>query len=163
MKQKPTVYLETSFISYLSAEPSHNLTTLQRQISSRDWWTAHRNRFTLLISAAVVTECARGNKQAASQRTRYLEQATVLDTTEATDALVTALLSPPGPLPANATFDALHIAIASVAAADYLLTWNLKHIANPYMRRKVDTIIRGFSYEPPIIVTADQLIEGASR
>lgn len=162
MKHKPTVYLETSFISYLSAAPSHDLTTLQRQISSRDWWTAHRNRFTLLISEVVVTECTRGDKQSATQRSRYLEEATVLDPSDAANALVTALVSPRGPLPTKATVDAFHIAIASVAGVDYLLTWNLKHIANPYMRRNIDTIIRGFRYEPPIIVTADQLIEGAS-
>ncbi len=35
-----------------------------------------------------------------------------------------------GPLPAKAKADAVHLAMASVYRLDYLLTWNLKHLAN---------------------------------
>jgi hypothetical protein len=35
-----------------------------------------------------------------------------------------------GALPARAQTDAAHLAIAAAAKADYLLTWNCRHLAN---------------------------------
>lgn len=163
MKHRPTIYLETSFVSYLAADPSHDLTTLQRQISSRDWWESHRQRFVLLISQAVIDECDHGDERVAERRRVFLEEAAVLDTTAAAAELAAALVQPHGPLPANARVDAVHIAVASVEACQYLLTWNLRHIANPFIRRVIDNIIREHGYEPPVVATADQLIEGSSR
>ncbi|SPE31432.1 DNA-binding protein [Candidatus Sulfopaludibacter sp. SbA3] len=163
MKQKPSVYLETSFISYLTGDPSRNLTTLQRQISSREWWESHRQNFTLMISQAVIDECEQGDERVARRRRAFLAEAAVLDTTAAAAALAAALVQPHGPLPANARVDGVHIAVASVEACQYLLTWNLRHIANPYIRRMIDNIIREYAYEPPVVATADQLIEGSPR
>ena len=37
-----TVYLETSFISYLTARPSRTIVGAARQEMSRDWWTYRR-------------------------------------------------------------------------------------------------------------------------
>ena len=42
---------------------------------------------------------------------------------------------------------------------DYLLTWNLKHIANATIRSKVEALCRAEGYEPPIICTPDELME----
>ena len=155
--------METSFISYLAGDPSRDLTTLQRQLSSRDWWKSHRHRFALLISQAVIDECDHGDEHIARLRRSYVEEAEVLETTPAAATLAAALIQPHGPLPANARVDAVHIAVASAESCQYLLTWNLRHIANPYIRRMIDNIIRGHGYEPPVVVTADQLIEGAWR
>lgn len=43
---------------------------------------------------------------------------------------------------------------------DYLLTWNCAHIANAVMRPKVEDIYRGLGYEPSIICTPQELMEG---
>ena len=39
-----------------------------------------------------------------------------------------------GPIPREATADALHIAIAAVNGIDYLLTWDCRHLANASFR-----------------------------
>ena len=65
-----------------------------------------------------------------------------------------------GPLSEKSVEDALHIAIAVVNGIDYLLTWNCKHIANARMRDKIEQLCRARGYEPTIICTPEELLEG---
>jgi hypothetical protein len=52
---KPTVYLETTVVSYLAASPSRDIVVAAHQQITRDWWD-RRDRFELLISQAVLDE-----------------------------------------------------------------------------------------------------------
>ena len=54
--------------------------------------------------------------------------------------------------------DALHVAVATVNGMEYLLTWNLTHIANAMLRRKYEQEMRLEGYEPPIICTPEELL-----
>ncbi|MBX7053430.1 MAG: hypothetical protein K1X36_00610 [Pyrinomonadaceae bacterium] len=63
-----------------------------------------------------------------------------------------------GPLPTKAESDAFHIAVAAVNAMDYLLTWNMKHIANAAMTKTIEGRCRGAGFEPPVICTPDGLL-----
>ena len=45
---KSTVYIETSFISYLTSRPSRDLVTAANQQLTHDWWNEHRENFDLL-------------------------------------------------------------------------------------------------------------------
>jgi hypothetical protein len=65
-----------------------------------------------------------------------------------------------GPIPKQAEVDALHIAIAAVHGIEYLLTWNCTHIANARMRSEIEAICRNGNYEPPILCTPEELMEG---
>nr|CAA6830694.1 MAG: PIN domain-containing protein [uncultured Thiotrichaceae bacterium] len=82
-----------------------------------------------------------------------------LDTPPEVRSLALALIKA-GSLPEKAELDALHIATAAVNGMDYLLTWNCKHIANAVMRPKVEAVCRDHGYEPPIICTPQELMEG---
>ena len=82
-----------------------------------------------------------------------------LETPQTVRDLAVALIEA-GSLPAKAELDALHIATAAVNGMDYLLTWNCKHIANAVMRPKVEAVCREHDYEPPIICTPQELMEG---
>jgi hypothetical protein len=55
--------------------------------------------------------------------------------------------------------DAAHIALAAVSGIEYLATWNLRHIANPTMRRRIEEVIRNAGYRPPVICTPEELSE----
>ena len=82
----------------------------------------------------------------------------LLDTTD--EALVLAeMLVQNKLIPPNVVEDAVHIAVATINAMDYLLTWNLKHIANATLRGKVEALCRAEGYEPPIICTPEELME----
>jgi len=49
------VYLETSFISYLTAKLSQDLTVLQRQLSSLRWWKEQNERSLIFSSRRAST------------------------------------------------------------------------------------------------------------
>ncbi len=63
------------------------------------------------------------------------------------------------PLPAKASVDALHIAVATVHGVDYLVTWNCTHIANAALRQRIERICRSLGYQPPTICTPQELLE----
>ena len=79
-------------------------------------------------------------------------------TPEALD-LAEALIVGAG-VPRKANEDALHIAIAATNGLDYLLTWNCTHIANAVTIPRVNSICRAHGFEPPLIYTPQELMEG---
>ena len=64
-----------------------------------------------------------------------------------------------GAVPHNAAEDAAHIAIAVTNGIDYLVTWNIRHIANAAMRSRIERVCRLASYEPVVICTPNELME----
>jgi len=62
-------------------------------------------------------------------------------------------------VPRKAAEDALHIAVAAVHGVQFLLTWNVRHIANATMRQTIERICRHSGYEPPVICTPEELTD----
>src|SRR5258708_27326890 len=58
-----------------------------------------------------------------------------------------------GALPAKAFPDALHIAIAAYQKIPYLLTWNLRHMANATMRPLIETVCANKGTRQPSFVS----------
>jgi hypothetical protein len=46
---------------------------------------------------------------------------------------------------------------------NYLLTWNCTHIANASLRSQIELICRENGYEPPIICTPEELLQGENE
>ena len=155
---KPRTYIETTIVSYLTARPSRDLVRAAEQEITREWWDG-RQVYELFISQLVLDEAGAGAAEAAALRLHALREAALLDTTEDAISLGRHLLEAGG-LPTKAAADALHIAIAAVHGLDYLLTWNCTHIANARMRGKIEGLCRAAGYDPPIICTPLELIEG---
>jgi predicted nucleic acid-binding protein len=63
-------------------------------------------------------------------------------------------------LPAKAAADALHLAIAAAHRVDYLLTWNIRHLANAAIRRQVERITVEAGLVAPVLCTPEELMEG---
>jgi hypothetical protein len=55
--------------------------------------------------------------------------------------------------------DAAHVGIAAINGVDFLVTWNLRHLANAAVRGKIDEACRGVGLVPPIICTPEELME----
>jgi hypothetical protein len=107
----------------------------------------------------VLAEAARGDRTFAAARLEIARKLPLLQVTNAATSLAEALMEEGG-IPPNEREDALHIAIAAAASLDYLLTWNCKHIANPFIVRRVNAVVRHLGYEPPLIYTPQELLEG---
>src|SRR5216683_257739 len=151
---KPKVYLETTIVSYLTARPSRDLITAAHQQITQQWWQTQRARFDLFVAPPVLQEAQAGDPDAAARRVAVLQTIPLLMLSEEAAGLAQALIAP-GPLPANAVVDALHIAIATVHGMHYLLTWNCTHIANAAIRSDIEDICRARGYEPPVICTPE--------
>ena len=154
----PTVYIETSIVSYLTARPSRDVVTLARQELTREWWNSRRQRHDLFTSDVVVGEASEGDDEAARQRLDALQGIEELETTPEAEDLASALLEK-GPLPEKAAVDALHIGISATEGIEYLLTWNCTHIANAAMRKPIEEICRTKGVEAPIMCTPEELME----
>ena len=154
----PTAYIETSVISYLTALPSRDVVIAAYQQVTREWWRTARNRFELVASGLVLQEAAAGDSVAARARLAALETVTLLEATDDAAKLTRKFLDL-GAIPRKAAEDAAHIAIAVTNGADYLVTWNFRHIANAALRSRIEHVCRQAGYEPPVICTPNELIE----
>ena len=154
----PSVYIETSIISYLTARPSSDIRSAANQNITADWWDNRRTDFELYISEFVVVEAARGHKEASARRLLALEDISELRISDAAKTLAESLITE-GALPVKAEMDAFHVAVATVNGINYLLTWNCTHIANAVMRPRIEAICRKLGYEPPVICTPSELLE----
>jgi predicted nucleic acid-binding protein len=156
---KPTIYVENSVISYLTARRAQgNMRVAAHQDLTREWWDTRRHEFELYASAVVVEEAQDGDPTAAAARLEIVAGLTLLDvTSEARD--LAAILLRHTRLPEKANADALHIATAAVHGMDYLITWNCKHIANAVILRSVEAVCRANGYEPPVLCTLEELME----
>ena len=155
---RPTVYIETSVVSYLTARPSRDVVIAAYQEITREWWREASNRFDLVASALVVAEAGAGDPEAARTRLQALEAVTLLDATADAEALARALVETSA-VPRQAADDAAHIAIAVTNGVAFLLTWNFRHIANAAIRSRIERVCRQMSYEPPVICTPNELME----
>ena len=156
---KPRVYIETSIPSYLTARPSNDIRAMANQNSTIEWWENRRSEFDVFISEFVIAESSQGHPEAPARRLEAINDILELDVSEEVKILAKALIDE-GPIPEKAEIDAYHIAVATVNGMDYLLTWNCTHIANAVMRPKVEAVCRNHGYEPPVICTPQELMEG---
>ena len=83
---------------------------------------------------------------------------TKLDITSEVGVLAQTLVEV-GLIPNKAASDAIHIAVASVHKMDYPVTWNFKHIANPFIRDRLRRVIHESGFHLPVLCSPDELLE----
>ncbi len=152
-----SVYLETTFISYLVARPSRDLLVAAHQQATQEWWADRHNAFECFVSQVVLDEASVGDSTEIEKRLAALSDLPVLEVTEEVESLTQAILSS-GVIPPRAVRDAAHIAVATVNEIDYLLTWNCKHLANAQIARRVSSVCERLGRRMPIICTPEELM-----
>lgn len=154
---KPTVYLETTVISVLTARPTRRVVPAALQKLTREWWDLRRHDFELFVSDFVMQEAGRGDPDAARRRLEVATKLKALAIVEPIEELATRLLRETR-LPSVAKLDALHVACAAIHGIDYLLTWNCTHIANAVIVPEVETVCLLAGYKCPQICTPQALM-----
>ena len=152
-----SVYLETTFISYLVARPSRDVIVAGHQQTTQDWWANRRSEFECSVSQVVIDEAAVGDPAEVQKRLAIIGGLPTLAITDEAKALTQAIMAA-GILPPKVLRDAAHVAVAAVHAIDYLLTWNCKHLANAQIARRIAVVCEKLGRKMPIICTPEELM-----
>jgi hypothetical protein len=104
---------------------------------TRVWWDRHRHAYDLVTSEFVVAEFRRAPATKSALAECFFEGVTILPVPARFEEVVACYIAEKL-MPEDAAGDAAHLAMASLHAVDFILTWNCRHLANankvPHMR-----------------------------
>ena len=159
MADKLKVYVETSFVCYLTGDQTPNAKISADQAYTRQWWGEEKPLCDVYGSKYVIGECAVGRSDAIEKRDAVLSQIQMVDVdTFKVEELAKKLIDGHA-LPCGETTDALHIASAAIARMDVLLTWNCRHMANPHSLPLTKKIVRKAGFHCPDIMTPKTFLD----
>ena len=124
------VYIETSVVSLLVANPSRDLILAGHQEATREWGDEERPYYRCVTSNEVVREASLGDPEMSRRRLEALTGMPILLVTDEARLLAKDLLAQKV-LPPTVLADAIHAATASIHQANYLLTWKLPASGQP--------------------------------
>ncbi len=153
-----TVYVETTVVSYLAADPSRDLVTAAHQQITRDWWRLAREHFDLYVSEIVMAEIRAGDVEARARRLQLTADLPILRQTKDVQTLARHYERTLG-LSGKARADIPHFAFAVSYEMDYLVTWNCSHIANGGVIRRLMRVNDRLTRPTPLIVTPEEILE----
>ena len=110
-----------------------------------------------MTSDETLAESARGDAEQARLRFAALSGLPSLPIPVEAEDLAAHFLRT-GALPATARSDALHLAVASLARTDYLLTWNCRHLANAQILRRLEREAIRLGWNLPRVCTPLELM-----
>jgi len=150
------VYLETTFFSFFFDER-----TSPAIVAMHDWtrqfWDERRTNYDLVTSEAVLGELRRGgayhNEDALTMALAIPLLPVGAEIAGIVEAYVKHKLMPQDP-----AGDALHLALASFHACDYLVTWNCRHLANANKFGHIREINGLLGLKSPDLVTPQELL-----
>lgn len=155
---KPTVYIETSIISYLTARYSRDLVIAAHQQITREWWETALPKCEAFISPIVIDEISRGDTQAAQLRIDNISGFSILEILTEVKDLADAYFNTIR-IPEKARADTYHLALTAWHGLDFLISWNCKHIVNGRIKMIIEEINADFGIRTPIICTPEELME----
>ncbi|MCK4417970.1 MAG: type II toxin-antitoxin system VapC family toxin, partial [Candidatus Latescibacteria bacterium] len=158
----PTLYLETTILSYLAARPSRDIIVQAHQQITWDWWESERENYELYISEIVLQEIMGGDPEAAERRQSFISNLAILDMSDAVRNLAYELAKFLNLLQ-RAELDALHLSFAIEYEMDYLLTWNCSHLANGLIISRLKEFELETSRLVPVIITPEELMSGGEE
>lgn len=153
----PSAYLETSFVSACVSNRT-DLASVYRQQVSTKWLELARPRYYLCTSEIVIAELSDPRYPNSRTALGLVADLPVLELTPAATALATLLIRRKA-MPQPIIGDAAHVAIAAMAGVEVLVTWNVKHLANPSKSHHVNAICLEHGAIAPRIVRPDDLLE----
>ena len=150
------VYIETtipSFYHEVCPEPE----MVARRNWTRTWWDHRRHAYHLVTSVAVLDELQAGTFPNKDQAMALLTEVPFVPVeptiVEIVETYIQRMVMPYDP-----TGDALHLALASYHKCDFLLTWNVRNLANANKFahiRHVNTLLGLFT--PALVIPLELL------
>lgn len=155
---KQSVYLETTIVSYLSANLSRDIVVAAHQQITQEWWENVRPKLDCYISPFVIQESQRGDENAAKKRMKLLSEANLLEVNNKIERLAEIYFDKLK-IPSRAKLDAAHLAVACWHKIDYLVSWNCKHIVSARIRKDLEKLNNELNLFTPTICTPEELME----
>lgn len=152
------VYLETSFFSACVSTRTSPRSAGWRE-TSNEWWRTQAARHELFVSDEVVAELSDPDFQQGPAALEMLRGLRLLDLGPEVRGLAEILVREKLMPRPSVSGDAIHVAAATIHGMEYVLTWNVQHMANPNKRTHFATICLRLGLIPPQIVTPDLLME----
>lgn len=144
---KLKLYLETSSWNFYYADDAP-----EKKVITREFFDAlPENHYDIYISDVVLKEINKASQNKAEQLKSLIRrcQPTILrlelTVADLANTYIEAQILPP-----KALYDAQHIAFATVNELDYVVSWNLRHIANVHRQKKVNAINLLNGYTKPL-------------
>jgi hypothetical protein len=152
-----TIYIETTVVSYLVANPGQDAILAAHQQLTRQWWQDERQRYQCVTSREVLREAGMGDAEMSRRRAEALAGLTVLNVGDSARKLARAIMAEKI-LPPAAVSDAVHAVVASQHQVNILLTWNCRHLANPHSLGKLREFMARHGLALPEICTPIELV-----
>jgi hypothetical protein len=150
-----SVFIETSVPSaYVSRR--EDASSVHRREATRLWWREQLLLYTAFVSDGVLVELGKGDWPGKGEALALVENLAKLVGDEEAIAVARRYMQE-HLVPEDLGGDALHLATACVNEMDFLLTWNIRHLANPNKQEHLTVINRRLGLLTPIIVTPEML------
>lgn len=149
------VYIETSVPSaYVTSRTDPG--SLHRREGTREWWLRQLSLYDASVSANVLLELRQGDWPGKEEALRLVERLPLLPVTPEVTGVAERYVAE-RLVPTDLGGDATHLAVACVYDMDFLLTWNIRHLANPNKLTHLTVINRRLGLLTPQIVTPEML------
>lgn len=158
-EKKLKVYIETSFVSYLTGRATTREPIASWQATSRQWWEAVRPSCDLFVSEHVLNEIQEGAPNDVAKRADAIRDIPVLNGSIPEITTIAERLMIAHAIPPQEVADAYHIATAAYYGMDVLLTWNCRHMANEFTLPKTYGTLKETGYNSPVIITPKRYME----
>jgi len=141
------LYLETSVWNFYFADDA----PMKKEVTCRFFDNLPSLPYSIYISDAVLQEIEGAQEQKRTVLSNLISrhQPTVLSASPEVEELAEDYLARGG-LPPKALFDAYHIAYAATHELDFVVSWNLRHIANIRRQERVQAINLLNGYTKPL-------------
>lgn len=153
---RPTIYLDATVPSYW-LEQGPDPIVHGRHLITRKWWSDDLPRFEVYVSQAVLDELAGGDPDRAAKRLHLVRNFPLLDIDDEVRQAARFYIQHLA-MPSGNPNDAIHLALASVHAIEYLVTWNYAHLANASKRTHIEVLNRRLHLASPVICSPEELM-----
>jgi predicted nucleic acid-binding protein len=151
---KKTIYIDTTIPSYYVDQREVLRLHIDR---TRIWWDQERSAYDIYCSDFVELELAEVDFPGQQAALKLIENIPRLAPNEEIEQIVEVYLVN-YLMPSTDIRDAVHLAFASFYKIDYLLTWNIRHLANVRKREHIRFINTQLRLSIPEIITPLELL-----
>jgi len=149
--------LETSFVS-ACVTGRKDAGSVYRREKSLEWWAFQSQRHDMWVSGEVITELSQPGFRQCEEALKFIQGLPVLQIDPRVLKLAGILIDE-RVMPQPVTGDATHVAVSAVAGIEYVLSWNVQHLANPNKVIHLGKICAREGYVAPRILTPESLWE----